>query len=264
MASSAPESGKLGTAGGAMISLVGGVRAGLDRMLSVGYGVVYDYIFERFPPYQRLQAEVRSLVQGSVPESVDRRDIRVLDIACGPGNFTCLLAEAGFSVTGLDTYGTLVEVAREKRRARHLSNLAFRHADLARGNTFREGAFDHVVNIHSLYVHPAPDRLLREAYRVLKPGGHAVFVNPTRQVGRWSTLRELRKREGLGAALHALLWVLPNLIFEAVRKPVGPHYWDEEAFAKHLRRAGFAVLEMRRTFLNDASLLIVARKNTEE
>jgi SAM-dependent methyltransferase len=230
-------------------------------MLSIGYGVVYDYIFERFPPYQRLQAEVRSLVEASVPAPADPRDVRVLDIACGPGNFACLLAEAGFSVTGIDAYGSLVEVAKEKRRAKHLSNLAFRHADLGRGNSFREGAFDQVVNIHALYVHPAPDRLLREACRVLKPGGHAVFVNHTRQVGRWSTLREIWRSEGLGAALSCLLWVLPNSIFEAIRKPVGPHYWDEDAFATHLKGAGFTVLEMRRTFLDGASLLVWARKD---
>lgn len=263
MQAGTPAGDMLGAPEGIVNSLAGGVRAGLDRMLSVGYGVVYDYIFERFAPYRRLQEEVRGLVEASVAPSTDRRDVRVLDIACGPGNFTCRLAEAGFSVTGLDTYGALVEVAKEKRRARRLSNLAFRHADLARGHLFREGAFDQVVSIHALYVHPAPDRVLGEAFRVLKPGGCAVFVNHTRRVGRWSTLREIWRRDGPAAALRGLLWILPNAVFEAARKPVGPHYWDEDAFAAHLERAGFTVLEMRRTFLSDASLLVWARKNVE-
>jgi len=61
------------------------------------------------------------------------------------------------------------------------------------------------------YYQPAPDRLLREAHRVLKPGGHAVFVNHTRQIGQWSTLREIGRRDGLSAALHCLLWVPPQL-----------------------------------------------------
>jgi len=238
-----------------------GLRAWLDRVVSVGYGVVYDYVYPRFRHYQRLQAEVRELVEAAVPSQVERRDVRVLEVACGPGNFTCALAEAGFSVTGLDAYAALVDAAKEKRRARHLSNLAFRHGELTCGNTFRDETFDQVVSIHALYAHPAPDRLLREAHRVLKPGGHAVFVNHTRQIGRWSTVRELARRDGVGVALHGLLWVLPNRIFEAARRRVGPHYWDEETFAARVRGSGFSVLAMRRTFLGDASLLVWARKN---
>jgi len=233
----------------------------LDRLLSVGYGMVYDYVYPRFRHYQRLQAEVRDLVEAAVPAQVERRDVRVLEVACGPGNFTCALAEAGFTVTGLDAYAALVDAAKEKRRARHLSNLAFRHGELTCGNTFRDETFDQVVSIHALYAHPAPDRLLHEAYRVLKPGGHAVFVNHTRQIGRWSTVRELARRDGVGAAFHGLLWVLPNRIFEAARRRVGPHYWDEETFAAQVRGSGFSVLAMRRTFLGDASLLVWARKN---
>jgi len=207
------------------------IHGWLDRMLSVGYGVVYDYVYPRFSYYQRLQREVRDLVEATVPARVERRDVRVLDVGCGPGNFTCALAEAGFTVTGLDSYAALIGAAKEKRRARHLANLAFRQGELTRGNTFRDGAFDQVISIHSLYVHPAPDRLLREAHRVLKPGGHAVFVNHTRQIGQWSTLREIGRRDGLSAALHCLLWVLPNSIFEAARERIGPHYWDEATFS---------------------------------
>src|SRR2546427_10480989 len=192
------------------------IHGWLDRMLSIGYGVVYDYVYPRFSYYQRLQAEVRDLVEAAVPAQVERRDVRVLELACGPGNFTCALAEAGFTVTGLDAYAALVEVAKEKRRARHLSNLAFRHGELARGNTFRDSTFDQVVSIHALYVHPAPDRLLREAYRVLKPVGDAVFVNHTRRIGRWSTLRDIARQAGLRAAFPGLLWGLPKSIFVVV------------------------------------------------
>src|SRR5206468_12903928 len=83
-----------------MGSAVGAIRWGLDRMLSVAYGVVYDYVYERFTPYQRLQTEVRQLVEAGSPSCGDRRDVQVLEVACGPGNFTCALAEAGFTVTG--------------------------------------------------------------------------------------------------------------------------------------------------------------------
>lgn len=258
----APAKGSVSEAEGAgMGSVLRGIQWGLDRMLSVGYGVVYDFIFERFPPYQTLLRDVLGLVEAAVPANANRRDIRVLDIGCGPGNFTFTLAQAGFSVTGIDPYDALVELAREKRRVQHLANLAFRHADLGKGDTFREGGFDQVVNIHSLYVHPAPLQLLREANRVLKPGGHAVFVNFTRRVWLWPALKEARTRDGLWAALRCLLWVLPNAVFEMTRKRIGPYYWQEEEFARHLREAGFTVLEMRRTFFGGASLLAWARKD---
>jgi ubiquinone/menaquinone biosynthesis C-methylase UbiE len=242
---------------------VGGIRGWLDRALAVGYRVVYDYVYPRFSHYQRLQTEIRDLVEAAVPPRLERREVRVLDVGCGPGNFTCALAEAGFNVTGLDSYGPLVGSAKGKRRARHLANLAFRQGDLTRGNTFRDGAFDQVVSIHGLYAHPTPDRLLREAHRVLKPGGHAVFVNHTQRIGQWPTLREIARRDGLAVALQGLLWVLLNSIFEATRERVGPHYWDEATFSARLGQAGFAVLDMRRTFLGGASLLVWARKSAE-
>lgn len=251
-------------AGLAMNSVFRGVQWGLDRMLSVAYGVVYDFVFDHFPPYPALQREILALLAAAVPETASRRDVRVLEVGCGPGHLTLAIAEAGFTVVGVDAYDGLLEVAREKRRARHLPNLAFRQADIARGNTFRPGSFDQVVSVHALYVHPEPTRLLAEVGRLLRPGGHAVLVNHTRRHGLWATVRTLAAREGLRAALQALVWVLPNAVFELTRRRVGPHYWQEEEFAAQVRAAGLSVLAMRRTFLNDASLLVWARKDTEE
>ena len=244
----------------AMGSVTGGLRWGVDRVLSVGYGLVYDYIFERFGPYQGLQREVLGLIEASAPDRERRHDVHVIEAGCGPGNFTFLLAEAGFSALGLDPYGPVVELAREKRRARRLANVAFREGDLAEGAGLRDASFDQVVSIHALYAHPQPQRLLEEAFRVLKRGGHAVLVNHTRQVG----FGELTERDGLAAALRGSFWVVPNSIFEAARRPVGPHYWDEGVFSAHVRDAGFTVLETRRTFLHGSSLLVWARKDTQE
>src|SRR5919197_6299422 len=246
-----------------MGAVVRALQWGLDRMLSVGYSFVSDAIFERFRPYQELQAEVLELVEKGAPD-VPRRDVQVLDVGCGPGNFTFVLAEAGLSTIGLEAYGALVELAREKRRAKRLANLAFRHGELAAGSGGRDGSFDTVVSIHGLYVHPEPLTLLREAHRVLKPGGHAVFVNPTRHVGHWSTFRDIMKRDGTRAALASLLWLLPNSIFEVARKRIGPHYWDENEFTANLKAAGFTVLATRRTFLNGTRVLVCARRDAEQ
>ena len=245
-----------------MSSLHGGLQWGVDRMLSVGYGLLYDYIFEQFGPYQKLQAEVLALIAGAATDVPDRRNVQVLDVDCGPGNLTFIIAEAGFSVVGLEPYGALVELAREKRRAKRLANLAFSQGDLFTNKTIRDGSFDQVVNVHSLYTHAEPRALLRQVHRVLKPGGHAVFVNHTRPVNVRATFRDVRAREGMGAALRCLtLWLVPHSLFEAARRRIGPHYWSEDEFAANLRAAGFTVLESRRTFLSGASLLLWARKD---
>jgi SAM-dependent methyltransferase len=242
----------------AMTSVRSGLQWGLDHMLAVGYGTLYDYIFERFPPYQRLQREVLGLVQEEA--AADRASVRVLDIGCGPGNFSLLLAEAGFSVIGVDAYDPLITLAQEKRRAQRLTNLAFKHGDLVTDVPFPPEQFDQVINVHFLYAHRDPAAVLRAAYRVLKPGGHAVFVNLTRRVPVWATLRDVARREGLAPALKTLLWVLPNTIFETVRQQTGPHYWDESLMTERLCAAGFELVALRRTFFDGASLLASVRK----
>jgi SAM-dependent methyltransferase len=249
----------------AMGSLQGGLQWTIDRMLSVGYGLVYDYIFEQFGPYQRLQGEVLELVETAAKAtSPDRRAFQVLDVDCGPGNFTFVMAEAGFSVLGLEPYGALVELAREKRRAKRLANLAFSQGDLAKIKTLRDASFDQIVNVHSLYAHADPQGLLARARRVLKPGGHAIFVNHTGPVRPRATFKELRAHEGLAAALRCLfLWLLPHGLFEATRRRIGPHYWSEATFVANLNAAGFTVLETRRTFLNGDSLLVWATTENE-
>jgi ubiquinone/menaquinone biosynthesis C-methylase UbiE len=232
----------------------------LDRMLAVGYGVVYDCIFEQFRPYQGLKAEVLDAVAKDVPEGASPRDCHVLDLACGPGNFSLALADAGFSVVGVDAYDSLVTLAQEKRRARRLPNLAFTHGDPARLELFGPDSFDQLINVHFLYAHPAPMDVLRQGFRALKPGGQAVVVNFTRRVQAWQTFREIHARRGFRAAFHSLLWAVPNTIFETLRRPSGPHYWDEAEFSARLREVGFQVLELRRTFVQGASLFVRARK----
>lgn len=234
------------------------LRAALDRCLAVAYGPVHDLIVSRFTPYRALEREVLSFVEAGAPAGVYRRSLRVLDIGCGPGTFTAALAAAGFSALGIDRYTPVLDIARETRRARGLTNISFSRLDM---DAFADAEFDQVVSIHSLYTDPAPEVALAQAARVLKPGGHAVFVNHVRRFPLVQTFRAAKKTAGWLYALGTLLWLIPNLLFELTRRPIGPHYWDEAQLAERFAGAGLTVLQLRRTFLDGGSVLVWARKS---
>jgi ubiquinone/menaquinone biosynthesis C-methylase UbiE len=69
----------------------------------------------------------------------------------------------------------MLALAEEKARARGLRNISFQAADAER-LPFPDAHFDLVTGRLSLMYCPRPDQALREAYRVLKPAGRAVFL----------------------------------------------------------------------------------------
>jgi ubiquinone/menaquinone biosynthesis C-methylase UbiE len=95
---------------------------------------------------------------------------QVLEVGCGTGVLTRLLAEqeAVASVVGTDLAPSLIVHAREA--ATGISNVSFRVAD-ARELPFEDESFDGVV-MDSVLVHvPGPERAVAEALRVLRPMG---------------------------------------------------------------------------------------------
>jgi SAM-dependent methyltransferase len=106
--------------------------------------------------------------------SISPRD-RVLDVACGPGNFTRdfgLAARDGL-VVGLDASATMLEVA---VRDTEPGSIAYVRGD-ACTLPFRDGSFDAVCCFAALYLIEDPDRALGEIVRVLAPGGRLALMS---------------------------------------------------------------------------------------
>jgi ubiquinone/menaquinone biosynthesis C-methylase UbiE len=113
------------------------------------------------------QQELRRAFLESVPFP---RDSRVLEVGCGTGVLTRLLArvpEVG-SVVGTDVAPALLERAREL--ASGLPGVSFEEAD-ARDLQFEDASFDVVVFDSVLSHIPGPAAALAETFRVLRPGG---------------------------------------------------------------------------------------------
>ncbi len=100
---------------------------------------------------------------------------RVLDVACGPGNFTRGFAHAageGLTV-GIDASKTMLTVAVRRSDS---ANLAYVRGD-ACSLPFRDGSFDAVCCFAALYLIQEPMRALDEIARVLAPGGRVALLS---------------------------------------------------------------------------------------
>jgi SAM-dependent methyltransferase len=100
---------------------------------------------------------------------------RVLDVACGPGNFSRDFAAAAGDglVVGIDASASMLEVA---VRDTESDGVAYVRGD-ARALPFRDAGFDAVCCFAALYLIEEPMRALEEIVRVLAPGGRVALLS---------------------------------------------------------------------------------------
>src|SRR5260370_10705972 len=102
-------------------------------------------------------------------------DARVLDVGCGSGWATRLLAEYAVNgrVTGIDISDEMVRLARE-------SSLLFPNVDYQTASAeqlpFADGEFTHAFSMESLYYYANISAALDEIHRILQAGGIFVAV----------------------------------------------------------------------------------------
>lgn len=116
-----------------------------------------------------------------------------LDIGCGEGHNTRLLAGRGALVSAIDISEIFIDHARAEE-ARAPLGIDYRVASMVE-LPFEDGAFDFAIACMSLMEAPETERVLSEAFRVLRPGGflqcsieHPCFATRHR--------RNLRNAEG--------------------------------------------------------------------
>ncbi len=131
--------------------------------------VDHDSAFQRY--------RVKKVLEIHQPGPADR----VVDLGCGWGTFTFALADRVGSVVGIDFSARSIEICRTLLADRDLSNVTFMEAD-AGATGLEADAYD-VIIAADLFEHLYPDdseRVAREAYRLLTPGGRFVTWTPHR------------------------------------------------------------------------------------
>ena len=153
------------------------LAADLDRKMAAAPFLANCYVL-----YDKM---LRRLLDG-------RRYGRILDMGCGTGLQTVLLADAAESVIGIDLAADLIKVARERCRGK---NNALFIVDDATKMPFRDAVFDLIVSYGDVVSHIVDhyDEAIAEMARVTKPGGIVSFeVDNKWNAGIFYIPRELK------------------------------------------------------------------------
>jgi SAM-dependent methyltransferase len=108
---------------------------------------------------------------------------RALDLGCGAGRHTVLLADRYADVLAVDISAGMLDLA---RKSRHRSNIVYQHRDIRAVTPDGDGLFDAVLSMHTLHHLGWPDEVLPHVRSLVAPGGVAILADIV-DPGGWST-----------------------------------------------------------------------------
>ncbi len=114
--------------------------------------------------------EAEHLARLAMPYVLSPPRATALDVACGPGTFTVAFASRVRRMIGLDLTPAFLPPAREAAARKGLRGVSF-VCGQGESLPWRPATFDVVVTAYSLHHMAAPERVLAEMHRVLKPNG---------------------------------------------------------------------------------------------
>ena len=126
---------------------------------------------------------------GMLPDVAGQRG---LDIGCGYGHNTRLVAKRGARMTGLDISPTFIGYAKDDEQADPLG------IDYVVGSgqslPFADASFDFATAFMSMMDMPQPERAIAEAFRVIRPGGFLQFsiCHPCFMTALWRWIKDER------------------------------------------------------------------------
>jgi arsenite methyltransferase len=134
------------------------------------------YIFCR----ERLfRDDTARMIRAIWPRGKPRPGEKVIELGCGPGFYSCGLADrfSEISVLGIDRSPSQLKWAREKAQATELNNCLFQ-SDNVLELSHNDNSFDVLIASRLFTVLPDRRRAVAEMYRVLRSGGRCFIAEP--------------------------------------------------------------------------------------
>lgn len=117
---------------------------------------------------------------------------RLLSFGCGTGGDALRYAKMGYHVSGFDVSSGRIENARRMAAKYDLEDRVDFSVQVAENLEYASESFDIVVGEHILH-HVDIDQAIRETFRVLKPGGAAIFKDSMKTPVRDRVTKIVRK-----------------------------------------------------------------------
>jgi SAM-dependent methyltransferase len=166
---------------------------------------------------------------------------RTLEVGCGEGRVTRDLAKRGHDVVAVDAASTLIKLAREADSKNH-----YLRCDAAR-LPFATSSFDLAVFYNSLMDVDDMEGAVREAARVLRPGGTmcACVTHPIQDAGRFQSLEADAPFVITGDYLGPRRWFEGPAEHDGVTMQFAGWAYPLSGYFGALERAGFAIEAVR-------------------
>jgi SAM-dependent methyltransferase len=179
---------------------------------------------------------------------------RTLEVGCGEGRVSRDLAARGHRITGVDASSTLIHLAREAAPL-----IPYARCD-ALALPFGGGAFDLVVFYNSLMDVDDMAGSLREAARVLEPGGTlcVCVTHPLADAGNFESREPDARFVVEGAYLGERHWQDIEVERDGMRMHFKGWAYPLEGYFTALERAGFLVQALREPALPQAEAALDA------
>jgi ArsR family transcriptional regulator len=158
----------------------------------------------------------------------------IADLGAGEGTFSQLLAQRAQSVIAIDNSPKMIEYASGIARQNGVTNLEFRVGDLE-NPPIEAGSVDLAFFSQALHHAVKPDRAVKAAHRILRPGGRIVILDLL--CHGFEEARELYLDSWLGFSQAQLQGFLEAAEFQEIeiavvdREPEPPHFQTVLALA---------------------------------
>ncbi len=119
--------------------------------------------------------------------------LHVLDVGCGNGRWTILLAKKYHTVIGIDKSEEMLEITRKKR---HAANINYKQLDIEYDLPFAENSFDFIFSNMVMHYVKYIAKTAKELIRILKPNGELLFStqHPLFTIARYTSLKDIHVR----------------------------------------------------------------------